>query len=189
MEKAKTHYNGIMLLTSYVQRLYVAQSIAIALKKKEASSLHEVKELFDRINAIVPVFEQTRELTDGQLGSLKAITERVQELMDRYFNPLNTEFTYKLGIVGSSLYGEQQMNNGVIRLGELFHEEIHPDFFARVKMYEERTKMINYVVHLYSEGNVPEESIIAIIEQWYEAIIKQKDYILQDITKITEMLS
>lgn len=178
-----------MLLTSYIQRLYAAKSIAIQLNKAESTAIEQVKELFDHINAIVPVFEQTKQLTDGQLQSLLQITAEVKEQMGRYFNPLNTEFTYKLAIVGSSLYGEQQMNNGVIRLGELFNETVNRDFFMRVKMYEERTKMINYIVYLYSQGKKPDDNIIDVIEQWYEGIIKQKQDIIHDIDKIVPMLN
>ncbi len=159
------------------------------LNKREAATLTEVKNIFDSINAIVPVFEQTKKLTDGQLQSLLALTARVKQLMNSYFSPLNTAFSYKLAIVGSSLYGEQQMNNGVIRLGELFNENINRDFFMRVKMYEDRTKMIDFIVHLYSEGKNPEDSILSIIEQWYEGIVRQQKHILQDIDKIAPMLS
>ena len=186
---AKTQYNGIILLTSYLQRIFVAETIYRKCSQHHSAARFELSQaLLDEVHTIVPVFEETKNLTDAQIQQLQVITNRTIDLMQGYFKLMPQNFNDKLAVVGSSLYGEQLMNSGILRLGELFGIDINKDFHMRVKFYEDRTKVIDVIVHQISDGGHPDESIVKPIETWYNDIISQKDHILNDMDQITQMI-
>ena len=188
MTAQRVQYNGMLLLASYVQRLHVYYATLQHVEQKQYPQLQQQKEAFDSINAIMPMFEATKTLTMTQFDKMQELTTSTIEAMQHYFQPLNTSFGYKVAIVTSTLFGEQMMNNGVIRLSHLFKEEISPDFDRRVKFYEDRTKMMQIVVMLLKDGKMPEDDIVKTVEKFYDGIMNNKQVILEDLQKISPMI-
>lgn len=186
---AKKVYNGIVMLTGYLQCLYVFENILKQLDSPQDSErIQHIKELFDDALAILPVFEQTKELLPTQADKLKSITLQVENLMSTYFKDGQVSFNEKLAYVGSSLYSEQHVNAGIIRLGKVFQTEVNKDFHMRAKFYEERTKFIDTIVSLLKKNQPVEEKAIEIIELWYSNVIKNKEHILNDIKIIGQLI-
>lgn len=179
----------MMLLASYVQRLHVFYATRQHLEGQQFPQVEKAKEAFESINAIMPMFEQTRVLTASQLEKLEKIAEEVDEMMGSYFSAIDQTFNYRASIVASTLFSEQLMNAGVIRLGKLFNEMISPDFESRVKFYEDRTKMIQYVVVMTKDGKEVAEEILKVVEELFAAIQKQEQVIISDVQKIKPMLN
>lgn len=179
----------MLLLASYVQRLHVYYATRQHLEGQGFPQVEKAKTAFESINAIMPMFEQTRVLTASQLQKLESIAEEVTTMMESYFSAVDQSFNYRASIVASTLFSEQLMNAGVIRLGKLFNEMISPDFERRVKFYEDRTKMIQYVVGMTKEGKEVPEEILKVVEELFAAIQKQEQVILSDLQKIIPMLN
>lgn len=179
----------MMLLASYVQRLHVYYATRQHLDGHALPQVEKAKDAFESINAIMPMFEQTRVLTASQLEKLEKVATTVDEMMDSYFSAIEQSFSYRASIVASTLFSEQLMNAGVIRLGKLFNEIISPDFERRVKFYEDRTKMIQYVVGMTKEGKEVPAEILKVVEELYAAIQKQEQVIVSDVQKIIPMLN
>ena len=184
---AKVQYNGMLLLASYVQRLFVAEQVKGRLGE-ESTQLSTVKDYFDSINAIMPMFTQTKMLTVTQGEKLSEILHGVKNMMSDYFEPLNTSYEYKLRIVTSTLFAEKLMISGIIHLGEIFNEDVGSDFQKREKFYEERTTLVNKLVAAHVARNAPTEQVISVINTWFEGILKQQEHILKDMNKIAPMI-
>lgn len=188
-DKATAQYNGIVLLTGYLQRLYVVELICNKLGESSNSErFHKAKSLLDESYTILPVFEETRNLTMAQKVQLQLIAKQTEELMAAYFKSLPLSFNEKLAIVGSSLYAEQHVNAGIIRLGELFNVEVNKDFHQRVKFYKDRTQMVDYLVHALSNDEQLEERFLKPIEPWFNEVMRNKNYVIEDFKSIAEML-
>lgn len=187
--KVTTQYNGMILLTGYLQRLFVAESIFHRLcKDYEAERFEKAKVLLDETYTILPVFEETYLLTDEQKGQLAAIANQTEELMTSYFKEGTYSLSQKIAIVGSSLYSEQHVNAGIIRLGELFNVEVNRDFHMRIKFYEQRTKMIDYLVQMLENKEQPEEPMLKVIDSLFNDVMRNKEFILNDFNQIATML-
>ena len=184
---AKVQYNGMLLLASYVQRLFVAEQVKGRLGE-ESTQLSTVKDYFDSINAIMPMYTQTKMLTVTQGEKLSEILHGVKNMMSDYFEPLNTSYEYKLRIVTSTLFAEKLMISGIIHLGEIFNEDVGSDFQKREKFYEERTTLVNKLVAAHVARNAPTEQVISVINTWFEGILKQQEHILKDMNKIAPMI-
>ena len=184
---AKIQYNGMLLLASYVQRLFVAEQVKGRLGE-ESTQLSTVKDYFESINAIMPMFKQTKLLTVTQGEKLSEILHGVKNMMDRYFEPLNTSYEYKLRIVTSTLFAEKLMVSGIIHLGKIFNEDVGSDFQKREKLYEERTTLVNKLVAAHVAGNLPTEQVISVINTWFEGILNQQQHIINDMNKIAPMI-
>lgn len=185
---ASVQYNGMLLLASYVQRLHVFYATLQHLENKTYPELEQQKEAFESLNAMMPMFEATKSLTMTQFDKMQQLIEQTTKAMDDYFQPLNMSQSYKIALVASTFFGEQLMNNGVIRLGKLFNEQVGPDFEKRIKFYEERTRMMQAVVHVLKEGKTPEQKILQIVDDYYNGILKRQDMILSDLQKISPMI-
>lgn len=188
MTAQRVQYNGMLLLASYVQRLHVFYATLQHVEQKQYKELQQQKEAFDSINAIMPMFEATKTLTMTQFDKMQELTTSTIEAMKHYFQPLNTTFGYKVAVVTSTFFGEQMMNNGIIRLSHIFKEEISKDFERRVKFYEERTKMMQIVVVLLKDGKMPEDDIVNTVEKFYEGIMQNQQLIIDDLQKISPMI-
>jgi len=184
---AKIQYNGMLLLASYVQRLFVAEQVKGRLGE-ESTQLSTVKDYFDSINAIMPMYTQTKMLTVTQGEKLSEILHGVKNMMSDYFEPLNTSYEYKLRIVTSTLFAEKLMISGIIHLGEIFNEDVGSDFQKREKFYEERTTLVNKLVAAHVARNAPTEQVVSVINTWFEGILKQQEHILKDMNKIAPMI-
>ncbi|SOC06337.1 hypothetical protein SAMN05880501_104250 [Ureibacillus xyleni] len=186
---ATKQYNGIILLTGYLQRLFVAETIYERIGEHyDPERMAIIHNLLDETYKVLPVFEQTHTLTETQKVQLQVITEQVEQLMQSYFKPMAVSFNYKLAIVGSSLYAEQKVNAGIIRLGEVFKVEVNRDFHQRVKFYEQRTKMIDYLVGMLHQKKEIEEQFMKPVDPWFDDVMRNKDYILSDMKQIGELI-
>ncbi|MEG0384754.1 MAG: transcriptional regulator [Solibacillus sp.] len=185
--EASIHYNGIILLTAYLQRQYVYETVQLRLHNASDDKFKKVKDSLDHTHAMLKLFEETKSLLDGQKNKLKSFSEQVTLLMQSYIKE-EPSFTERLAVVGSTLYAEQMMNNGIIRLGQVFQQEVGKDFTARMKFYEDRTKVVDIMVQLLADGKEVEEAMMQQIDKWYEGIAGQKNNILGDLKKINEML-
>ena len=185
--EASINYNGIILLSAYLQRQYVYRTIQVRLNGASEEPLNKVKNMLDHTEAMLNVFEEAKSLLDGQRNKLKSFADEVSLMMQNYIKE-NPDFSERLAVVGSTLYSEQLMNNGIIKLGYIFKQNIGKDFPARVKFYEERTKVIEVMVQLVSDGKEIEQGMQDILNKWYDGIAIQKKGILEDLSKINEML-
>lgn len=188
--KATTQYNGLILLTGYLQRLFVAETIYRRLNEPHDPERFKLaKSLLDEAYTIVPVFERAQSLTIEQKEQLVSIIKQTKKLMATYFKEKNTySFPQKIAIVGSSLYAEQHVNSGIVRLGEIFKVEVNKDFHMRIKFYEQRTKMIDYLVHLIENKEQPEEQIMKVIDSLFNDVMRNKEFIVNDLNQIPQML-
>lgn len=143
--------------------------------------------MFEHSEMMVKIFEETKSLMEGQRNKLKDFAGEVSLLMQDYIKD-EPDFNERLAVVGSTLYGEQMMNFGVIKLGHIFKQDVGKEFPARAKFYEDRTKAIDLMVHLVSQGETVEDAMQDLINKWYVGIAAQKGGILTDIRKVNEML-
>ncbi|AMO85453.1 hypothetical protein B857_02614 [Solibacillus isronensis B3W22] len=185
--EASVHYNGIILLSAYLQRQYVYRTIQVRLNGASEEPLNKVKNMLEHTELMLNIFEESKELMEGQRNKLKSFADEVALLMQNYIKE-EPDFKERLAVVGSTLYSEQLMNNGIIKLGYIFKQNIGKDFPARVKFYEERTKVIDVMVQLVSEGKEIEKGMQDILNKWYDGIAIQKKGIMEDLSKINEML-
>ncbi|BAK16633.1 transcriptional regulator [Solibacillus sp. FSL K6-1781] len=185
--EASVHYNGIILLSAYLQRQYVYRTIQVRLNGASEEPLNKVKNMLEHTELMLNIFEESKDLMEGQRNKLKSFADEVALLMQNYIKE-EPDFKERLAVVGSTLYSEQLMNNGIIKLGYIFKQNIGKDFPARVKFYEERTKVIDVMVQLVSEGKEIEKGMQDILNKWYDGIAIQKKGIMEDLSKINEML-
>lgn len=189
METNVKQYNGLILITGYLQRLFVRDAIYEKLNGPiDVNRKEKIKSLIYRTEDILAEFEQTKTLREDQKLKLILVLDEINNLMKTYFNPLSTSLTERIAIVGSSLYAEQKVNDGIIRLGKLFGREINRDYEMRSKFYADRTKMIDYLVHTLAKNEKPDEDFLKPIGPWYENIMRNKEGILSDIQKIYDLI-
>ncbi len=186
----KAQYNGIILLTGYLQRVFVAETILERIGEPfDQKRYDQAKTLLDEAYTVIPVIEETKTVTLEQKEKFKFIAEQAEQLIQGYFKELPLTFKEKLAIVGSSLYAEQHVNAGIVRLGELFEIEVNKDFHQRMKFYEQRTKMIDYLVFTLNQNEMPEEQFMKPIDPWFNDVMRNKDFILGDFKQIAALLN
>lgn len=108
--------------------------------------------------------------------------------MSSYFKQMPLSFNQKLAIVGSSLYAEQHVNAGIIHLGEIFQVEVNEEIMNRTQFYEERIKLIDYIVFILHHNEQPEEQETKQIDPWFNDVMKNKNLIVDDFRQIKELI-
>lgn len=188
-QQIRANYNGILLLTSYLHRVYVSEQIKKILQNKEETRLQDVKSMLDDIGMMRTMFEQTKALTDTQQTKLLSMSEKVKLYMQDFFPAGEATFADQVTLVAASLYGEQAMNDGILRMFKLFGEEAKGDFVARVKFYKDRTRALDIMVHNIDKNEEIPQQMTDLVVQWYANIDKQRGLVLNDMSKIDQMLT
>lgn len=187
---AKTQYNGMILLSSYIYRLFVQQSVAIRLlDEKNETSLNRYKELLDDLLLIVSLFEQTKDLTNGQYNKIIRIYEETEKNFPQFFKLEPTTLSEKVAIVAASFYGERHLNEMIIRLRKLFDTTIASDYEKRIQFYNERIQLMDFVVHAFNQGDDLKPELERQIELWYAKITSIKEHVIDDLQKVPLLLS
>ena len=188
-QHAKTQYNGIILLSSYIHRLFVQQSIEIRLlNEKTHWKLDQYKEMLNDVSLMMSMFEQTKDLTVGQYDKLIEIYSQTNDQFSKYFKPEPT-FLEKVAIVASSFYGERHLNEKIIHLSKLFDVTIASDYEKRIQFYDERIQLMDFVVHALSQGDDLKPDLVQQIEMWYSNVNSIKQPIMDDLSKIPLLLN
>ena len=189
LQHAKTQYNGIILLSSYLHRLFVQQSIELRLLNENTRwKLDQFKEMLDDVSLIMSMFEQTKDLTVGQHDKLIEIYSQTNDQFPKYFRP-EPMFLEKVAIVTSSFYGERHLNEKIIHLSKLFDTTIASDYEKRIQFYEERIKLMDFVVHALSQGEDLKPELVQQIEMWYSNVSSINQQIVNDLSKFPLLLN
>ncbi len=183
-------YNGIILLSSYIHRLYAQQSIEVRLlDKDEHTKLLRFKEMLDDILLIMSMFEQTKDLTTGQNNKLLQLYDEACQHFPQFFKIEPTSLSEKVAIVVASFYGESHLNGKIIQLSTLFDTTLASDYKKRVQFYNERIKLMDFVVQSYSRGDDLKEELVRQIEVWYSNVTSIKQPIIDDLHKVPLLLN
>ena len=188
-QHAKTQYNGIILLSSYIHRLFVQQSVEIRLLNEQTYwNIDQYKEMLNDVSLIMSMFEQTKDLTVNQHDKLIEIYSQTNDQFSKYFKPEPT-FLEKVAIVASSFYGERHLNEKIIHLSKLFDVTIASDYEERIQFYDERIKLMDFVVHALSQGDDLKPDLVQQIEMWYSNVNAIKQPIMDDLSKVPLLLN
>lgn len=148
--------------------------------------MNALPSILDYLSDLMQKFEQTKSLSDLQIKELLEISEEVQGMLIDYLppSPESNTFGEKLAITGSTIYAEEHINNGVIKLGEIFSPEIRDHFSQRAPYYRDRVNLVNQIVHKIANNQplTPEER--NQVEDWYEALMENIDGIDSDFDTI-----
>ena len=188
-QHAKTQYNGIILLSSYIHRLFVQQSVEIRLLEEEKHwRIDQFKEMLNDVSLIMSMFEKTKDLTVGQFDKLIEIYSQTNDQFQNLFKPEPT-FSEKVAIVASSFYGERHLNEKIIHLSKLFDAAITSDYEKRIQFYDDRIKLMDFVVHALSQGDDLKPELVQQIEGWYSNVSSIKQPITDDLSKVPLLLN
>ena len=188
-QHAKTQYNGIILLSSYIHRLFVQQSVEIRLLNEQTYwNIDQYKEMLNDVSLIMSMFEQTKDLTVNQHDKLIEIYSQTNDQFSKYFKPEPT-FLEKVAIVASSFYGERHLNEKIIHLSKLFDVTIASDYEKRIQFYDERIQLMDFVVHALSQGDDLKLDLVQQIEMWYSNVNAIKQPIMDDLSKVPLLLN
>ena len=189
-QMAKTQYNGIILLSSYIHRLFVQQSVAIRLlDEKQETKLNMFKGMLDDLALITSMFEQTKDLTVDQYKKLMAIYEKTNEQFPHFFKFEPTILSEKVAIIAASFYSERHLNEKIIHLSKLFDETITSDYEKRIQFYDNRIQLMDFVVHALSQGDDLKPELVQQIELWYNNVTSIKEPIIDDLSKVPMLLA
>lgn len=188
-EFAKAQYNGIILLSSYIHRLFVQQSVEVRLvENRQDTKQKRYKEMLDDLALIMSMFEQTKDLTIGQYNKLIQLYDETSHHFSQFFKKEPTNLSQKAAIVTASFYAERHLNEKIIHLSKLFDATIASDYEKRIQFYDERIKLMDFVVHALSLGEDLKPELVQQIELWYTNVISIKDPIIDDLSKVPLLL-
>ena len=187
-QQTKAQYNGFLLLTSYLHRLYVSERIQMMLNQKEDTVAKDVKAMLDDVNMMRAMFEQSKVLLPTQQTKLVEMLEKVKVYMNDFMPGENADFAAKLTVVTASLFGEQAMNDGILRMKEVLGFEAKGDFEARVKFYKDRTMAMDKMVHHLEKKQEIPKNLQNLVVQWYDNIDKQHKLVFGDLEKIDKLI-
>ena len=187
-EQTIHQYNGLLLLTSYLHRMYIAEQLKASFAHTSLASAAELRSLLDDVHMLRARFEQSQQLHPTEQQQLLHISADTKRLIEHYMPSEQATFLEKVAIVTATMFGEKEMNDGVLRLQQLFQLKISDDFYARIPFYRERTQAMDRVVqHLECNEPIP-KSIKQLVHSWYENIYNQSNLVSVDLARIDELV-
>lgn len=183
--KPDLQFNGLVLLNGYLQRLFVHKQIRLQLKKDDQQDA-SLPPLLDRLNAIIGAFDKTKPMPSEQADQALDILHTVEQKMTDYLPaaPATAGFADKLAVAGSTIYAEEHINNGIIKMGEWFNPAVQDRFMQQVPYHRNRVALVNQAVHKTASSAPLSEHEQQTIEQWYEDVRRNEEGFQKDFTEI-----
>lgn len=189
MQLAKTQYNGMILLSSYIERLYVQASISKQLgDHHDEQRAPQFKQYYEDLSMIMAVFEESKMLTEHQLNKMLDIYEEVNAQFQSFFKVGEPTLSEKVALIAASFYGERHLNEKIIRLSQLFDAKISTDYERRIGFYNDRIKLMDYVVIALTKGDPLKPELLEQLDTWYGNITSIQEHVVTDLTKVPQLL-
>lgn len=189
---AAIQYNGLVLLYGYLQRLYVHERTKGLLDNGafNVEKIDIITQHLKKIHDITDVFDNNKKLDETNQALLLDIANVCSEMSDEYKNEILNSKTFKdeLAVVASTIYAEEHINNGIIKMGELFNPEIQDRFMQQILYYRNRVALVNAVVQKETEGKEISEKEKEQIKNWYVETSQTSSYMKKDFDSIKEYI-
>ena len=143
-----------------------------------------------KVLEIAEVFNSKKCLDEPNRNNLLEIANIAEKLSEEYKNEIISSNSFKdeLAVTASTIYAEEHINNGIIKMGELFNPEVQDRFMQHILYYRNRVALVNFVVQKESEGIELLQEDIEQIKKWYKETIQTAPYISKDFESIKEYL-
>ncbi len=150
-------YNGYVLLYGYLQRLFVSEKVKAMLSMEDykEEKTESLKLLLNELGEIGTYFYINKSLTEEYKEFLLGLTDKVHNFAEEYKEQIKTADSLddKIAVVASTLYAEEHINSGIIRMGEMFNPAIQDRYLQHLPYYRQRVGWVNSVVHKKVEGS------------------------------------
>ena len=190
---AAIQYNGLVLLNGYLQRLYVFEKTKGLLNNGSfnVEQIDTITQLLKKVIEIAEDFNSKKFLDEPNKNNLLEIADIAEKLSEEYKNEITKSESFKdeLAVTASTIYAEEHVNNGIIKMGELFNPEVQDRFMQHILYYRNRVAVVNFIVQKESEGTELLETDKEQIKRWYTETIATSQYIAKDFESIKEYLN
>lgn len=187
---SKSHYNGVILLASYVHRLFIKHSALVTLDQLDKNTLNSTKQMLEEVTELCNTFEKNYQYKEEELEQLLNLHSRVQNSLNDFFPKVtNPTLNEKVAVITASFYGERFLNVKIITLGKIFKETLSTDFEKRIPFYDERIKLMDYVIHHLQQDNTLEEQLEQQLHTWYDNVMNLKQSLIDDCMKVPTLIA
>lgn len=191
MKEEMWRFNGLVLLYAYLQRIFVHERILQLFGAHgNPERLELLPAMIETVTEVVQSAETHKNISQEQVGSLIPVLERVENWIADYL-PKGEELDdlhHRFAIAASAIHGEEHVNNGLIKLGELFDPGIADRFMQRVSGHKNNVGIASTVVAKTVRNEPIEESFVQKMENWYRDVSSNAGGMKSDLAGIRVML-
>ncbi|WP_342559589.1 hypothetical protein NSQ95_09540 [Psychrobacillus sp. FSL W7-1457] len=190
--KAATQYNGLVLLNGYLQRLYVYEKTKGLLNNNSFNieKMDTITQELKRVLEIAEDFNSKKMLDEPNRVFLLEIADITEKLCEEHKKEIIESKTFKeeIAVTASSIYAEEHINNGIIKMGDLFNPEVKDRFMQHILYYRNRVAVVNSVVQKETDGTEQLLEDTFQIRTWFVQTLQNAEYISKDFESIKEYL-
>jgi len=184
-------FNGLVLLTGYLQRFYVHERVRQMLGDGGPETrLKDLAGMIDVVTELVRQTEADRRVPANAAEAVRPIILRLREWVADYQPQPRAEVSTAemVATVAGVIYAEGHVNRGIIQMGELFDSELADRYRQLAPAHQSNAAAVNTAVAQVARQEPIEESLRLQMETWYEQARASREKVISDIEAVAVML-
>ncbi len=186
----KLQLNGLVLLYAYLRRAHDYRTMLRLLGEPvDQGALDRLSPMIDRVGAAVRDFDPQAGLDPQQVREFDEITVCVGPLTDAFVPGDDDGERRQLAAVAAAVYAEEQVNDGVVHMGDLMDPTLADQFRQRTLHFQHRTATVTRWVKTVADGRSLDAESTSQRDELLDQVIEASANIDSDLATIRQFLS
>ena len=181
----KKHYNAVILLASFANRLHYKQLMENELFNSNEDSTKQLVESLEELRQYI--------LSNGQLSSQNQqkalqIHEQIVQDFSSFYNLVPISQTDKISAIYASFMAEKQLHEQLAALHLVDDAPKSNNKMAQIAFYDEQLTNLNKAVQLIKQGYSVNQEMTIQIDRWYQNLLSIKQHLFGTLDNLHLLL-
>lgn len=182
--------NGLVLLYAYLRRASDYQAMLRLLGEPvDQAELDRLSPMIEAVGSAVRDFDPDAGLDAQQVHDFDEIAAQVGPFTDAFVPGDDDGERQRLAAVAAAVYAEEQVNDGVVHMGDLMDPALADQFRQRTLHFQQRTAMVTRWVKTVSGGQPLDSESASQRDELLDQVIEASANIDSDLATIRQFLA
>ena len=181
----KKHYNAVILLGSFMNRLHYKQLIENELLNTNKNLNNRLVESLDELRQYII---QNGYLSNQDQQKALAIHEQIVHDFPSFYKLVPISQIDKVSAIYASFVAEKQLHEQLAELHLLSDSPKKGNTMAQIAFYDEQLIYLNKAVHLMKQGDSVSQAMAIQIDRWYQNLLSIKQHLFTTLANLNLLL-
>lgn len=181
----KKHYNGVILITSFANRLLYQLKIEHELSNKTDN----LNTLFvEDLSGLLQSIKTNGQLSKEEKLRVFEIHNHLVDEFEKFFKLAPISQIDRISAIYASFMAEKHLQEELVQLNLLNGVSNKENLITQIAFYDEQIAYLNKVINLIKKGEVVSQSSMQQINRWYQNILSIKPQLMTTLNSVHLLL-
>lgn len=181
----KKHYNAVILLASFANRLYYGQMMQNELLN---TNVHSTKLLVESLEDLRQYIMKNGQLDKQDQHKALQMHEQIVQEFSSFYKLVSVTQMDKICAIYASFMAEKQLQEHLVELHLVSDTAKNGNTMAQIAFYDEQLNYLNKAVHLIKQGDSVSQAMVIQIDRWYQNLLSIKQHLIGTLDNLHLLL-